>query len=80
MNSYTIHIDKEEIFDIPAPVILYYKKGHFVVLEKTNIQKQLIHIVDPSEGRICLSLDDIIDMICLNGQVEFLFYLKMKLI
>ena len=61
MNSYTIHIDKEEIFDIPAPVILYYKKGHFVVLEKTNRQKQLIHIVDPSEGRICLSLDDIID-------------------
>ena len=80
MSSYAINVNKEEIFEIPAPVILYYKKGHFVVLEKTNRQKQLIHIVDPSEGRICLSLDDIIDMICLNGQVEFLFYLKMKLI
>lgn len=69
MSSYAINVNKEELFDIPTPAIFYYKKGHFVVLEKTNKHKKLLYIIDPDEGRICLGLDEISDMIFVNDKV-----------
>ena len=54
VDSHSINITLNEINEMPLPAILYFKPGHYVVLEKIEDKKKevLFHIIDPSFGRI----------------------------
>lgn len=58
MTSYSVSISYRELTSAPLPAILYFRKGHFVVLEKID-SKNRFHIVDPDDGRVALSSDEI---------------------
>ena len=48
---------------MPLPAILYFKPGHYVVLEKIEDKKKevLFHIIDPSFGRIKINKETLIE-------------------
>lgn len=52
-----IKSDLTHLHSIPLPCILHWDQNHFVVLSKINSEGDEFEIIDPGEGRICLSLD-----------------------
>lgn len=61
IDSVSASVQLSDILDMPLPAILYYKKGHYVILEKitTNKNKLVFYIVDPSFGRIKLTEEEL---------------------
>lgn len=49
-----VKVNMCEILRMPLPAILFFKKGHFVVLESISVQKTKnnYHIVDPDYGKV----------------------------
>jgi ATP-binding cassette, subfamily B, bacterial len=66
MTCYSVSISYRELTSAPLPAILYFRKGHFVVLDKID-SKNRFHIVDPDDGRITLSSDEISERLFVNG-------------
>lgn len=67
MTSYSVSISYRELTSAPLPAILYFRKGHFVVLEKID-SKNRFHIVDPDDGRVALSSDEISERLFVNDR------------
>ncbi len=67
MTSYSICVTYHELISAPLPAILYFRKGHFVVLEKID-SKNRFHIVDPDDGRVTLSSDEMTERLFVNGR------------
>ena len=63
VDSHSINITLNEINEMPLPAILYFKPGHYVVLEKIEYKKKevLFHIIDPSFGRIKINKETLIE-------------------
>jgi ATP-binding cassette subfamily B protein len=61
IDSVSASVQLSDILEMPLPAILYYKKGHYVILEKITINKTKIvfSIVDPSFGRIKLTEEEL---------------------
>lgn len=62
IDSVSASVQLSDVLEMPLPAILYYKKGHYVILEKITIEnknKFLFSIVDPSFGRIKLSEEEL---------------------
>lgn len=61
IDSVSASVQLSDILEMPLPAILYYKKGHYVILEKvtTNKNKHIFSIVDPSFGRIKLTEEEL---------------------
>ena len=53
---------------MPLPAILYFNSGHFVVLEKID-RKRRFHIIDPDDGRVTLSQDEIVEKMFINESI-----------
>lgn len=68
MKSYAVSITSHELMSMPLPAILYFKNGHFVVLEKID-SKDRFHIVDPDDGRIVLTFEEISEKLFVNDRV-----------
>lgn len=54
VDSHSVNIPIDDIWDMPLPAILFFKPGHYVILEKISQNKSEVyfHIIDPSFGRI----------------------------
>ena len=63
VDSHSINITLNEINEMTLPAILYFKPGHYVVLEKIEDKKKevLFHIIDPSFGRIKINKETLIE-------------------
>jgi ATP-binding cassette subfamily B protein len=61
IESISANISLKDIEDMPLPAILYYKKGHYVVLERIKKIKNsyYYYIIDPSFGRVKLSIEEL---------------------
>ena len=53
LESSAIKVTTSQLQEIPLPAILYWKQGHFIVLEKVYTKKGKLHfkIADPSYGK-----------------------------
>lgn len=60
-ESLSVDIQLDDIADIPLPAILYFKHGHYVILEKISSSKKehYYHIIDPTFGRIKLKEEEL---------------------
>lgn len=63
MESYSINVSFDEILEMPLPAILFFKHGHYVILEKVSIKNDdiTLHVIDPSFGRIKLPKQSLIE-------------------
>ena len=68
LRSVAVSISLNDIYRIPLPAILYFNSGHFVVLEKID-RKRRFHIIDPDDGRISLSQNEIIEKMFINDSI-----------
>ena len=69
LKGYAVTINQKEILRMPLPAILYFKRGHFVVLEKIKHKKEdVFYIIDPDEGRIQLNEEEFYERIFINEQ------------
>jgi len=61
-ESVSANIVIEDVLEMPLPAILYFRHGHYVILEKiSRIKEQLVfYIIDPSYGRIKLAKDELV--------------------
>jgi ATP-binding cassette subfamily B protein len=59
MVSYALNLTIKEAEEMPLPAILFWNQNHFVVLYKVNIKKGLFYIVDPAQGKIRFTLDEL---------------------
>ena len=50
-----LRLNKENIYDITFPAILYIKKSHFIVIDSVN-KEGFAFLRDPSSGRLKISL------------------------
>lgn len=66
IDSHSINIPVDEILEMPLPAILFFKPGHFVVLEGIIKKKNdtFFQIIDPSFGRITINQDSLIEKWC----------------
>lgn len=62
IDSISANISLEDALEMPLPAILYYKKGHYVILEKIKQvnKKYVFYIIDPDFGKIKLNEEDFI--------------------
>jgi ATP-binding cassette subfamily B protein len=61
-ETLSVNIQLDDIEDIPIPAILYFKHGHYVILEKISISSKnenYYHIIDPTFGRIKLKKEEL---------------------
>lgn len=67
VESVTVNIS--ESHRMPLPAILYFKKGHFVVLERMRQRgdRYVYTIVDPAYGRVVMDEDTLTDKWMSNG-------------
>lgn len=56
-----LRIKAGDLVKAPRPAILYYKRGHFVVLEKVEDDGNAFVVLDPAFGRVRLSREVLID-------------------
>ncbi|MCL2074631.1 MAG: peptidase domain-containing ABC transporter [Marinilabiliaceae bacterium] len=69
IKGYAVTINLKEILRMPLPAILYFKRGHFVVLEKIKRKKEdYFYIIDPDEGRVRISYEEFYEKIFINEQ------------
>lgn len=68
LKTYPLCLSAKELLEMPLPAILYFKEGHFVVLEKID-KKRNFHIVDPDDGRITLTYDEISERLFVNDRI-----------
>ena len=63
IDSHSVNIPINDIWDMPLPAILYFKKGHYVLLEKISRKKEEVffHIIDPSFGKIRISQENLLE-------------------
>ncbi|MDR0206183.1 MAG: peptidase domain-containing ABC transporter [Bacteroidales bacterium] len=66
LKAYSVTVNHKEIFSMPTPAILYFRRGHFVVLEKINQKKESFIIIDPDEGRVRLNNEEFNEKIFIN--------------
>ena len=61
IDSVSAAVSLYDTQEMPLPAILYYKKGHYVILEKIRKVKNeyLYYIIDPSFGRIKLNKEEL---------------------
>ena len=54
LKSVALKVTSAELKEIPLPAILYWKQGHFIILQKITSKKgkTIYHIADPSYGKI----------------------------
>ena len=50
----SVNLSFEDLLEIPVPAILYFSRGHFVILEKITKKntETYFHIIDPNIGRV----------------------------
>jgi len=69
MKAYPVNLQQADFFRMPLPAILYYKRGHFVVLEKIKRgKKDLFYLIDPDEGRVKLNNEEFCDKVLIQSQ------------
>jgi len=53
LNATALKVTLTDLQEIPLPAILYWKQGHFIVLEKVSLRKEKLYfkIADPSYGK-----------------------------
>ncbi|MDR3048108.1 MAG: peptidase domain-containing ABC transporter, partial [Bacteroidales bacterium] len=69
MKAYPVNMQQTDFYKMPLPAILYYKRGHFVVLEKIkHSSKDVFYLIDPDEGRVRLSHDEFYDKVLIQSQ------------
>ena len=69
IKGFVVTINQSEILRMPLPAILYFKRGHFVVLEKITNKKEIsYYIIDPDDGRIKLNEEEFYERIFINEQ------------
>lgn len=68
LRSVAVSISLNDIGRMPLPAILYFNSGHFVVLEKID-KKRRFHIIDPDDGRVTLSQDEIVEKMFINESI-----------
>jgi ATP-binding cassette subfamily B protein len=69
MKAYPVNMQQADFFRMPLPAILYYKRGHFVVLEKIKRRKEdFFYLIDPDEGRVRLSHEEFYDKVLIQSQ------------
>lgn len=68
LRSVAVSISLNDIYRMPLPAILYFNSGHFVVLEKID-RKRRFHIIDPDDGRISLSQNEILEKMFINDSI-----------
>lgn len=61
IDSISANISLLDAEEMPLPAILYYKKGHYVILERIKKVKNKLfyYIVDPSFGKIKLNIEEL---------------------
>ena len=70
IKAYSVAINKSEAIRMPLPAILYFKKGHFVILEKIKKKNNTenFYIIDPDDGRIRLSYEEFFEKTLFQDQ------------
>lgn len=65
----SVKVSIAETHNMPLPAIIYFKKGHYVVLEKIKENKNgfIYTIVDPDYGRVKMDEENFIDKWMMNG-------------
>ncbi|MFH6609632.1 peptidase domain-containing ABC transporter [Streptococcus suis] len=51
-----VHLSYDKISSVPMPCIAFWKKKHFVIIERVIRNKY--HIIDPAIGKLCLDEED----------------------
>ncbi|WP_114311004.1 peptidase domain-containing ABC transporter [Winogradskyella arenosi] len=61
IDSVSATISLQDTEEMPLPAILYYKKGHYVILEKIKKVKNeyVYYVIDPSFGKIRLNEEEL---------------------
>ncbi|MDR1654014.1 MAG: peptidase domain-containing ABC transporter [Prevotellaceae bacterium] len=56
LNAVALKLTLKQLQEIPLPAIIYWKQGHFIVLEKIVVKNCKIqyHISDPAYGRVVI--------------------------
>ena len=63
IDSHSINITIDDIWEMPLPAILFFKPGHYVILEKISKKNNetYFNLIDPSFGKIKIDLETLIE-------------------
>ena len=63
LETFVVKLTMDELKRMPCPGILYFKRGHFVVLEEVEAKDAgaVFHIVDPECGRMEMTEEGMLD-------------------
>lgn len=63
LETFVVKLTMDELKRMPCPGVLYFKRGHFVVLEEVEVKEAgtVFHIVDPECGRMEMNEDGMLD-------------------